>query len=100
MNDTLLLAVALTLFAGLSTGIGSAMAFFAKRTSRNFLSASLGLSAGVMIYISFVEMLPDPPAGHWPLSRSLDGKGWKNVHGCASYGCCGTCLSVCPVGIT
>ena len=33
-------------------------------------------------------------------SRSLDGKGWKNVHGCASYGCCGTCLSVCPVGIT
>ena len=31
-------------------------------------------------------------------SRSLDGKGWKNVFGCASYGCCGTCLSVCPVG--
>ena len=33
-------------------------------------------------------------------SHSLDGQGWKNVHGCASYGCCGTCLSVCPVGIT
>jgi len=32
-------------------------------------------------------------------SQSLDGKGWKNVHGCASYGCCGTCLSVCPVGM-
>lgn len=32
-------------------------------------------------------------------SRSLDGEGWKNVHGCASYGCCGTCLSVCPVGM-
>ena len=32
-------------------------------------------------------------------SHSLDGKGWKNVHGCASYGCCGTCLSVCPVGM-
>ncbi len=31
-------------------------------------------------------------------SKSLDGKGWKNVHGCASYGCCGTCVSVCPVG--
>ena len=31
-------------------------------------------------------------------SRSLDGKGWKNVFRCASYGCCGTCLSVCPVG--
>ena len=31
-------------------------------------------------------------------SKSLDGKGWKNVFKCASYGCCGTCLSVCPVG--
>ena len=31
-------------------------------------------------------------------SQALDGKGWKNVFRCASYGCCGTCLSVCPVG--
>lgn len=31
-------------------------------------------------------------------SQALDGKGWKNVFKCASYGCCGTCLSVCPVG--
>lgn len=31
-------------------------------------------------------------------SKSLDGKGWKNVYRCASYGCCGTCISVCPVG--
>ena len=31
-------------------------------------------------------------------SRSLDGRYWKNVFSCASYGCCGTCLSVCPVG--
>ena len=31
-------------------------------------------------------------------SKSLDGKGWKDVFRCASYGCCGTCLSVCPVG--
>jgi len=34
---------------------------------------------------------------HCP-SKSLDGKGWKNVFRCASYGCCGTCLSVCPAG--
>ena len=33
-------------------------------------------------------------------SHSLDGEGWKNVHGCAAYGCCGSCVSVCPVGIT
>ena len=31
-------------------------------------------------------------------SQSLDGRYWKNVFKCASYGCCGTCLSVCPVG--
>ena len=31
-------------------------------------------------------------------SHSLDGKGWKNVFRCASYGCCSTCLSVCPAG--
>jgi epoxyqueuosine reductase QueG len=31
-------------------------------------------------------------------STALDGKGWKNVFRCATYGCCGTCLSVCPVG--
>lgn len=52
----LLWAFGLTLFAGLSTGIGSLIAFFAKRTNTNFLSFSLGLSAGVMIYVSFVEL--------------------------------------------
>jgi epoxyqueuosine reductase QueG len=31
-------------------------------------------------------------------SKSLNGKYWKNVFGCSAYGCCGTCLSVCPVG--
>jgi len=54
----ILTAFALTLFAGLSTGIGSAMAFFARRTSTKFLSVSLGFSAGVMVYVSFVEIRP------------------------------------------
>jgi ZIP family zinc transporter len=49
-------AFGLTLFAGLSTGIGSALAFFTKSTSTRFLSFSLGLSAGVMIYVAFVEI--------------------------------------------
>ncbi|MDR1878253.1 MAG: zinc transporter ZupT [Bacteroidales bacterium] len=57
-TNTIILAFALTLFAGLSTGIGSAIAFFAKRTSKRFLSLALGFSAGVMIYISFVELFP------------------------------------------
>lgn len=55
-DSGLLLAFGLTLFAGLSTGIGSAIAFFAKRTNTKFLSISLGFSAGVMIYVSFVEI--------------------------------------------
>ena len=55
--NTILFAFGLTLFAGLSTGIGSAIAFFAKRTNTKFLSISLGFSAGVMIYVSFVEII-------------------------------------------
>lgn len=46
------------MFAGLSTGVGSALAFFAKRTNTKLLSAALGFSAGVMIYVSFVEIFP------------------------------------------
>ncbi len=55
-THSFLIAFGLTLLAGLSTGIGSAMAFFAKKTNTNFLSVALGFSAGVMIYISFVEL--------------------------------------------
>lgn len=58
MESNVLFAFTLTLLAGLSTGIGSAIALFAKRTSRKFLSLSLGFSAGVMIYISFVDLFP------------------------------------------
>lgn len=53
---TVLLAFGLTLLAGMATGIGSMIAFFAKRTDTRFLSVSLGFSAGVMIYVSFVEI--------------------------------------------
>ena len=49
-------AFILTAFAGLSTGIGSLIAFFGKATNRSFLSVSLGFSAGVMIYVSFIEI--------------------------------------------
>ena len=52
----LLFAFGLTLFAGLSTGIGSALAFFTRRTNTKFLSTALGFSAGVMIYVSLVEI--------------------------------------------
>ena len=48
----------LTMIAGLSTGIGSLIAFIAKRTNTKFLCASLGFSAGVMLYVSFMDLLP------------------------------------------
>lgn len=56
MNENVILAFTLTALAGLSTGIGSALAFFSKRTNKAFLSISMGFSAGVMIYISLVEI--------------------------------------------
>lgn len=55
-SHAVLLAFALTFFAGLSTGIGSALAFFTRRTNTRLLSVALGFSAGVMIYVSFVEL--------------------------------------------
>ena len=54
--STILIAFGLTLFAGLSTGIGGAIAYFARSTNTRFLSLSLGFSAGIMIYVSFVEI--------------------------------------------
>ena len=58
MDSALLLAFAVTLGAGLATGIGSTIAFFAKTTNKGFFAISMGFSAGVMIYLSFVEILP------------------------------------------
>jgi zinc transporter, ZIP family len=55
-SESVLFAFGLTLFAGLATGVGSALAFFAKKTNTRFLSISLGFSAGVMIYVSMVEI--------------------------------------------
>ncbi len=57
MNHQVFFAFALTLFAGLSTGIGSAIALFARRTNTTFLTVALGFSTGVMLYVSFVELL-------------------------------------------
>jgi len=51
-----LFAFLLTLFAGLATGIGSGLAFFTKTTNTKFLSVLLGFSAGVMIYVSMIEI--------------------------------------------
>ena len=50
------IALGLTVLAGIATGIGSVIAFMAKRTNYRFLSVATGFSAGVMLYVSFVEI--------------------------------------------
>lgn len=54
----MLLAFLVTLFAGLSTGLGSFLVFNKSIKKEVLLPLSLGLSAGVMIYVSFVEIFP------------------------------------------
>lgn len=56
-------ALGLTVLAGLATGIGSIIAFTAKRTNYRFLSVATGFSAGVMLYVA-VEHYGDP-MGYW-----------------------------------
>lgn len=55
--ETLLFAFMLTLLAGLSTSAGAVLAFFSKNKNYTILSVGMGFSAGVMIYVSFVEIL-------------------------------------------
>lgn len=76
-------ALGLTLLAGLATGIGSIIAFTAQRTNYRFLSVATGFSAGVMLYVSFVEIFFKgvaalterfgDPWGHWINAASFFG---------------------------
>lgn len=56
MNHDMAFAFLLTGLAGLATGIGSALAYLTDHTHRSMLSSALGFSAGVMIFVSFVEL--------------------------------------------
>jgi len=55
--NNIYLGFALATFAGLSTGIGSGIALFTKFSNKRFLAIALGLAAGIMIYVSFIEMM-------------------------------------------
>ena len=52
------IALIITLFAGLATAIGSVFAFVLKKDNMKALSVGLGFSAGVMIFLSFNDILP------------------------------------------
>ncbi|MCX7861754.1 MAG: zinc transporter ZupT [Bacteroidales bacterium] len=58
MHDNLLIAFIITFLAGISTGIGGSIVFFSQKINEKLLTASLGFSAGVMLYVSFMELMP------------------------------------------
>ncbi|MFQ6125953.1 MAG: zinc transporter ZupT [Candidatus Heimdallarchaeota archaeon] len=59
MPNQFLFALLLSSIAGCSTTIGAILACLVKRPSARMLSLGLGFSAGVMLSISFLEMLPE-----------------------------------------
>ena len=68
-------AIFLTILAGLSTGVGAALAFFSTKNNYKFLSVGMGFSAGVMIYISFAEILVKSEEAFRPMYGDILGEG-------------------------
>ncbi|HRD16734.1 MAG TPA: zinc transporter ZupT, partial [Methanothrix soehngenii] len=71
MEGNILIALALSLFAGLATGIGSLISYFIPRPDMRYLSLSLGFAAGVMVYVGFVDLFCS--------SRIVLGFGYANL---------------------
>ena len=71
MEGDILIALALSLFAGLATGIGSLIAYLIPKPDMRYLSLSLGFAAGVMIYVGFVDLFCS--------SKSVLGFGYANL---------------------
>ncbi len=62
LHNNFALAFCLTMLAGLTTAIGGAVAFVTKKDNLKALSIGLGFSAGVMIFISLVDIIPSSEA--------------------------------------
>lgn len=73
------MALGLTLAAGMATGIGSLMAFLTRSTNKRFLSWALGLSAGVMVYVSFIEIMPESLEGMAQIVPGRWGEVWVTI---------------------
>lgn len=58
MDSALVVAFLVTTGAGLATGVGAGLGLFQRTTNDSFLALALGFSAGVMLYVSFVEIVP------------------------------------------
>ena len=59
MFEIFIFALLLSLFAGLSTAFGGIIALFFKNPGPKYISAIMGFSAGVMLFISFTELLQE-----------------------------------------
>jgi len=57
--NNLFLSLGLTLIVGMSMGLGSLLSFFIDDTHKRLMALSLSFAAGIMIYVSFMEMLPE-----------------------------------------
>ncbi|MBQ7908076.1 MAG: zinc transporter ZupT, partial [Elusimicrobiaceae bacterium] len=49
----------LSFLAGAATSVGGLLSFVVKKNNFSVLALGLGFSAGVMIYVSFMEMMPE-----------------------------------------
>ena len=58
VQNNFAIAFSLTMLAGLTTAIGGIIAFITKKDNLKVLSLGLGFSAGVMIFISLVDIIP------------------------------------------
>ncbi len=59
MENQVLFAFGLALFAALAMGIGSLLAFVIRRDQTQWLSLGLGFSGGVMLYVALMDLLPE-----------------------------------------
>ena len=59
MTKDVILSLGLTTLVGLSMGLGSLLSFIVDETNKRFLALSLSFSAGIMIYVSFMAILPE-----------------------------------------
>ncbi len=79
MTSAVLYGLLFSLVAGMATGVGSIIALVTRSTNRKFISFALGLSAGVMLYVSFVEMFADSCDGLVEMFGDKAGTTWGVV---------------------
>lgn len=58
-SQSLIVAFILTLIAGMGTAVGALMSLHPKAREAKFLAGALGFSAGVMLYVSFLDLMPE-----------------------------------------